>query len=392
LARLAFARPPFDNEPLQGEDAQHNHNGTEDGIMAKPMKLTVKIIIAFAFQGAVFVSAAHAQPPTSFQPRPIPMGVSISTTPSEPFIFAGTAGMRVRSLFFPQLKFILSNNHVMGAVAPSLCPNTAPPFTWILQPGTLDIGFDPGQDPTFLVGLLVGAVPIDFSPGAINLVDAAIAFTSPNLASTTILDIGDPTPQLGVASPGMALIKSGRTSGVTTGTVQSVNATVLVSYGPGCGTARFIGQVITSAGLGESGDSGSVVLDSDTLTPVGLFFAGSPVNGVMNEIFWVYVSLGVFVDSSSPAVTSRRQLHEQSRALQVDARIEKLKTIQARHEAQIMRIRGVVGIGIGLAENGQDMALVVYCEKITDQLISEVPKSIEGVPVRLVESGRFEAY
>jgi hypothetical protein len=57
-----------------------------------------------------------------------------------------------------------------------------------------------------------------------------------------------------------------------------------------------------------------------------------------------------------------------------------------------MRIRGVVGIGIGLAENGQDMALVVYCEKITDQLISEVPKSIEGVPVRLVESGRFEAY
>lgn len=65
------------------------------------MAKLIKIIVAFAFQGLVFISAVHAQPPTSFQPRPIPMGVSISTTPSEPFIFAGTVGMRVRSLTVP---------------------------------------------------------------------------------------------------------------------------------------------------------------------------------------------------------------------------------------------------------------------------------------------------
>lgn len=112
----------------------------------------------------------------------------------------------------------------------------------------------------------------------------------------------------------------------------------------------------------------------------------------MNQIFWVYVSLGVFVDSDSPAAISGKQLHEQSRALPVDARIEELRTIQARHEARIMRIPGVVGVGIGLAENGQDMALIVYCEKMTAAVISKVPKTIEGVSVRLIESGRFEAF
>ena len=88
---------------------------------------------------------------------------------------------------------------------------------------------------------------------------------------------------LGLALPGMPLIKRGRTTGVTTGTVDSINATVNVSYGPACGTARFVGQAITSAGLGASGDSGSVVLDSNTLTPVGLFFAGSPFNGESSQ-------------------------------------------------------------------------------------------------------------
>ena len=74
---------------------------------------------------------------TDRHPRPVPMGISISTTPSSPIIFAGTAGLFVRSLTAPNLKFILSNNHVMAAAPPNLCPNTAPNGTWILQPGTL---------------------------------------------------------------------------------------------------------------------------------------------------------------------------------------------------------------------------------------------------------------
>jgi streptogramin lyase len=85
-------------------------------------------------------------PRQDFAP-PIPMGVSISNTPSYPLLYAGTAGLVVHSVGAPASKFILSNNHVLGAVGPTLCPSTARAGrTWTLQPGTLDIGWDPGDD------------------------------------------------------------------------------------------------------------------------------------------------------------------------------------------------------------------------------------------------------
>jgi V8-like Glu-specific endopeptidase len=236
--------------------------------------------------------------PKARQPRPVPMGVSISTTPSLPFIFAGTAGMRVRSLTDPNIKFILSNNHVIGAVGPTLCPDTAPLRTWVLQPGTLDIDMDPGNDPFYVVGLKFRSVPIDFAPGASNLVDAAIAFTTTSFAGNTILDLGGPpSPDWpAIALPGMVVTKSGRTTGVTEGTVQAINVTAFVSYDT-CGTARFVNQVtVTPGSFSASGDSGSVVLEKSTMKPVGLLFAGGSTNAIMNHIFFVYKSLGVFVD------------------------------------------------------------------------------------------------
>ena len=261
------------------------------------MKKIVPTAAVFLLAHMLMFSQTGWAGPQDRQPRPIPMGVSISTTPSEPFIFAGTAGMRVRSLFAPDIKFILSNNHVMGAVGPTLCPDTAPLGTWILQPGTLDIGSNPGNNPFYLVGLKFLQIPIDFSPGASNLVDAAVAFTTTSFSGNTILDIGPPTPEFALALPGMKVTKSGRTTGVTTGTVLSINTTVLVNYGASCGTARFVNQVIVTPGTFSSGgDSGSVVLKENTMKPVGLLFAGSPFLTVMNHILFVYLSLGVFVD------------------------------------------------------------------------------------------------
>src|SRR5262245_44587526 len=133
-----------------------------------------------------------APDPTSFFPRPIPMGVSISNTPSQPFIYAGTAGLRVRGRGNPNNKFILSNNHVLGAQGPTLCPGSANANARAVQPGTLDIGSDPGPDPQFVVGRFskrVDMVPLGFGT---NLVDAAIAGTNTALASTEILGIGEP--------------------------------------------------------------------------------------------------------------------------------------------------------------------------------------------------------
>lgn len=263
------------------------------------MRNTAKLnifLVSLSIQVLMLTGLAVAGP-QDYQPRPIPMGVSISTTPSSPYIFAGTAGMRVKSLIVPDIKFILSNNHVIGAIGPTLSPDTAPMGTWILQPGTLDIGFDPGTNPICLVGVKLFSVPIDFSLSANNLVDAAIAYTVPALADKEILDIGSPTPQLGYALPGMAVMKSGRTTGVTSGMVESINTTVYVDYGEDCGTARFIKQVVVTPGTFSSGgDSGSVVIESGTHTPVGLLFAGGSTHTVMNQILYVYLIFGVFVD------------------------------------------------------------------------------------------------
>jgi hypothetical protein len=331
-----------------------------------------------------------------FCDRPIQMGVSISNTPSSPFIYAGTAGMRVHLLGNPDLKLILSNNHVLGAVGPDLCPNSAdgypPPMTWAVQPGSLDLGFDPGNDPSYLAGVVFKFVPIDFSPTAQNRVDAAAAITTTSLASAEILGIGQPNPALGIPTVGMAITKSGRTTGVTTGLVLAVNLTVNVSYGS-CGTARFIGQVMTTAGLGSSGDSGSVVLEQGTNTPVGLYFAGSALSGVMNPILDVYTALRVFVDTDTTAqVSSLNELRQHAEKIPVDERIRLLKQIQKRHEARLLSVPGVRGVGIGMDEARNDTVLVVFVEKLTDRLKNTIPSELEGARVRMIESGVIVAH
>lgn len=364
--------------------------------MRKAPKLRASLFLTlFLLYGwAAIAQAACVR--DGFCDRPIKMGVSISNTPSSPYIYAGTAGMRVRALSNPDLKFILSNSHVLGAVGPTLCPGTAdgwpPPANWALQPGTLDIGSDPGNNPAYFAGIDFRYTTINFGLGSSNVVDAAIAYTTTNFASSEILDIGQPNPVLGQPTLGMLLIKSGRTTGVTTGSVTTVNSTVLINYGS-CGVARFVGQAVTTAGLGDSGDSGSVVLEQGTNTPVGLYFAGSATSGVMNPILDVYRSLGVFVDSdTAPAVAiSETDMAKQAKALPRDPRVETLKQIQARHESAILAVSGVVGIGIGSADDGKDLELVVFCKKLTNTLRAQLPAKIEGVPVRLVESGPFEA-
>jgi len=363
----------------------------------KNTKLGTCLILALVTAAGLPAAAQAACVKDGFCDRPIKMGVSISNTPSLPYIYAGTAGMRVRAWTNPNIKFILSNNHVLGAIGPTLCPNTAdgwpPPTNWAMQPGTLDIGFDPGKDPTYFAGIDFRYVPLDFTVGASNVVDAALAYTTPSYASTEILGLGQPNPVVGQPTVGMAVTKSGRTSGVTTGSVTAVNSTVNVNYGTGCGVARFIKQAITTASLGTSGDSGSVVLEQGTNTPVGLYFAGSALTGVMNPILEVYRALGVFVDSTAaPVAISEADIVRQAQALPKDPRVEAIKPIQARNESRILAIPGVTGIGIGLGADGKTMGLVVFGEKVTNTLRAAVPATVEGVPVRLVESGLFEAY
>ncbi len=114
-----------------------------------------------------------------------------------------------------------------------------------------------------------------------NTVDAAVAKPEkPERLNPEILEVGKVTG-VAEAEPGMTIIKSGRTTGVTKGTVKVVNATVSVEMGDGT-EAEFHDQILASE-MSQGGDSGALGVD-DRRRAVGLLFAGSDKVTVFNKI------------------------------------------------------------------------------------------------------------
>ena len=220
--------------------------------------------------------------------RPAPCGVSIGNCLR---IMAGTLGCLVTR---NNQLFILSNNHVMALV------NTSPLNTGIPQPGRLDGGVCP-QD---IIARLTQFVPINFAPLASNLVDAAIARTSPNLVDRRILRPGGVLQPIapGLLPPAfnMQVQKSGRTTQYRRGFVDLVNTTINVNYAPLGGVARFVRQ-FRVRGVGsifsDRGDSGSLVTTFPGNRPVGLLFAGNAANNMTfcNPIRDVLAAFGVSI-------------------------------------------------------------------------------------------------
>jgi len=243
--------------------------------------------------------------------RPAPGGVSIGHYR----ISAGTLGCVVRDRATGD-RLILSNNHVLAN------SNDASPGDAIIQPG----GADGGVEPQDVIARLERFIPIDYNsaPGtcgtasavahlanavaillgsrhrlrpyqlsqeASNLVDAAVARPLDDASILDeILEIGEPAGTTD-AVLGMAVRKSGRTTGLTTDAITVLDATVTVSYGSGR-TARFENQIITGP-MSQGGDSGSLLVAGDSQEAVGLLFAGSDQTTIHNPISLVLDHLEV---------------------------------------------------------------------------------------------------
>ena len=239
--------------------------------------------------------------------RPAPGGVSIGHVA----ITAGTLGCWVTK---NGQKVILSNNHVLAN------SNNAEIGDAILQPGP----HDGGSFPQDHIANLTQFIPISFQgepsecqfANAVisvfnlgcriigsntryeaikiqaedNLVDAAIA-TPLNAADVKdeIINIGQVQGTV-QGELGMAVKKSGRTTGFTTGEIQQVDVTANVQYGAGQ-IAVFTDQLLAGA-MSQGGDSGSAVLD-DRNRLTGLLFAGSDTTTIINRIENVFSALGV---------------------------------------------------------------------------------------------------
>ncbi|MGB9825660.1 MAG: hypothetical protein ACPLRU_03205, partial [Desulfofundulus sp.] len=123
-----------------------------------------------------------------------------------------------------------------------------------------------------------------------NIIDAAVARPdSPDIIDGEILEIGK-VEGVARATPGQEVMKSGRTSGVTEGSVTAVGVTLEVEIGNN-EKGWFTDQVVTDM-ISRPGDSGSLVLDREKRA-VGLLFAGSEKYTVFNRIEHVLSRLEV---------------------------------------------------------------------------------------------------
>jgi hypothetical protein len=220
--------------------------------------------------------------------RPVPIGIS---TGNQGECLAGTIGARVKA---GTKLYALSNNHVYAL------ENRAALGTNVLQPGRFDLNCATGT--ADVIGKLSKFVRISFTAGTKNRVDAAIAsVTSGNLRRNTPSDgYGTPTAKIVTAALNQKVQKYGRTTGLTSGTVVGINATVDVEYS-NSKIARFVGQIVIQQPRGkfsDAGDSGSLIVDNNR-HPVGLLFAGAKDGTTFaNPIGAVLNALSVSIDGS----------------------------------------------------------------------------------------------
>jgi hypothetical protein len=63
--------------------------------------------------------------------------------------------------------------------------------------------------------------------------------------------------------------------------------------------------------------------------------------------------------------------------------------VKQRYEARFMKMRGVVGVGIG-QKDGKDI-IRIYVEKENPKILSRIPQALDDIPVEVVVSGTFRA-
>lgn len=318
--------------------------------------------------------------------------------------------------------FILSNNHVL---ARSTLAKTG---ELIDQPG------QPGC-PAGSLGTNVAtfseqaSLKPATSPGpSPSNVDAAIAQIVPTAVDTTgaILDLGTAgTTSIGAAPPlstpqdakaalvaGEHVAKSGRTTGLTCSTIQSVSTDgIQVDYdqscqGPKAFTAIFNGQVVVSGGsFSAGGDSGSLIVTADTSAPLALLYAGSPTNTVGNPILDSTDSKGnvakgvlsAFNNGTAPTIVGTATPHAVScdptaqaqstavgaQSMAVTAQQQQFaRRVRDRHAVDLLASDSAVrSVEVGGSSDAPGQAaLVIHLSNVPR---TRMPSQVEGVRTRL---------
>jgi hypothetical protein len=333
-----------------------------------------------------------APPPNPYQTRNMHFGVSGGNVNdiTHAFCCSGTLGSLVA---VGAAQYILSNDHVLARV------DQAAPGEDISQPGLIDNG------------CAVATVVADYTAAVqlgTNNVDCAIAAVRAGLMDSTgfIEGLngtgGQPSTSISAPSVGMAVQKSGRTTGHTTSTIGSVNTSVSVQYQKNCGSGRkftisYTNQVvINSTTFSAGGDSGSLILTNTSCAhPVALLFAGSssttignPISDVLNALAGVGYSVS-FVGQNCTGPSSP-QSGAQSFQLPQQA-LDRANGVLEQHRSDLMSRPAVLGVGLGALEDNSTAAIVVYVDK-TSPVKPQLPDQLDNVPVRIIMTDPFIAF
>jgi len=317
---------------------------------------------------------------------------------SRKFCCSGTLGSLVTD---GTNDYILSNNHILADSDQGL------PGQAISQPGLVDVSCNASN--ARIVATLSAWPPLG------NNVDAALvklSGTSPMNRQGTIEGMGNVPPSTVPRAPsvGLSVEKSGRTTGLTIGTVQSINTSVNVKYTTTCGGHKgfvisYTNQVVVTPGsFSAGGDSGSLIVtnDSGCPQPVALLFAGSSTATIGNPIGEVLSKAGAALGKSinftgsNCGTASAVQPHVDSRGIQAPG-VSELAAAGATaamrtRERDILGRPGVLGIGVGSsAINSTEAVIKVYVDELLGGS-TRLPRRINGVRVERIITDAFVAY
>ena len=173
-------------------------------------------------------------------------------------------------------KFLLTNEHVVSDTQ-NTDPDHPPKGHKIVQPGKMDGG-------TVIAGNLieVGGMKKKALRGEACDIDAAIIKPLRGVIDDKYYKLGtiDAYKHSDV-EPGTEIVKVGRTTSVTYDKVKAVDVSANIGGIAWSNPVVMEGIIMTRTSFSKGGDSGSRVWRKDTMQPVGLVFAGSPVNSMI---------------------------------------------------------------------------------------------------------------
>lgn len=362
--------------------------------MRTPHRLAVLVAGSLLVIGQLAVAQSANQ---IKQNPPISLGTSGGNVHNRSGLFccSGTLGSLVQDGGGTQ--YILSNNHVLADTG------TGSVGDQISQPGLVDVGCVINSTDANIAANLSSWVPL----GTAN-VDAALATVIAGEVDSTgnILEVGVPSRVTLAPSVGLSVGKSGRTTGLTCASIGSTSTNVKVQYQTGCGSGKkftitYTNQIaINSSSFSAAGDSGSLVVSTNGVQPVGLLFAGSSSTTIANPISQVLSALDsvtkstisfVGTSASSGSICSGGAAPATAQSGPSAARLARAAAAKERHAAELMADEAVLGVGVGASDSDSSQAVVViYLEE--GRTHAPLPAELNGVPTKVVRTDAIRAY